>query len=111
MSSGADVTSSIIVAGSGNTIETAPLQPRLTPQPGVSISKAERFALVQNLNAVSAQQLNMLIFTVNPPSGVIPPMPASQGDRVYALLSWAEGPGGCGLAQVQQVLDVILNSP
>jgi hypothetical protein len=111
VSTGTDMTSSIIVADAGNTIETAPLQPRLTPQPSVSISQTERFTLVQNLHAVSAQQLNILIFTLNPPAGVIPPMPAPQGDRVFALLGWAEGPGGSGLAQVQEVLNVILNRP
>jgi hypothetical protein len=109
LSVGGNVTDAIIVTGSGNTISTAPVQPRLTPRPGASLSPTERLVLVQQLNALSAQQLNMLIFALNPPPGLIPPMPAAQGDRTFALLSWAEGPGGGGVLQVQQVLGAILN--
>jgi hypothetical protein len=108
-SAGGNITDAIIVTGSGNTISTAPVQPRLTPRSGASLSSTERLGLMQQLNALSAQQLNMLIFALNPPSGLIPPMPAAQGDRTFVLLSWAEGPGGGGVLQVQQVLDAILH--
>lgn len=51
----------------------------------------------------------MLLFSVNPEPGLIPPMPAPQGDRTAALLTWAEAPGGCGLSVLQQLLDTIVN--
>ena len=72
-------------------------------------SGEERMELMHKLNALPAQQFNMLLFTLNPPVGVIPPMPAPQGDRTYALLNWAEGATGSGLLQVQQVLNKIIN--
>jgi hypothetical protein len=69
----------------------------------------QRIELIQKLNALPPQLLNNLVFAVNPPSGIIPPMPAPQGDRTSALLAWAEGPGGCGLSVVQELLDAIVN--
>ncbi len=38
----------------------------------------------------------------------MPPPSASQGDRVFALLSWAEGTGGCGLERLQEVFQAVL---
>jgi hypothetical protein len=105
LSAGGNVTDAIIVTGSGNTISTAPVQPRLTPLPGVSLASTERLGLMQQLNALSAQQLNMLIFALNPPPGLIPPMPAAPGDRTFALLSWAEGPGGGGVPESNNLDD------
>jgi hypothetical protein len=72
-------------------------QPKLSP--------TDRLALIQKLNGLPQSQLNQVIFALNPPSGVIP----YQGDRVSALLVWAGGTGGCGLVQVQQALEAILN--
>ena len=86
-----------------------PAKADVLPFPGALLSSIERLLLIRQLNALSAQQLNMLIFALNPPPGAIPPMPAAQGDRTFALLSWAEGPGGGGALQIQQVLDAILN--
>jgi len=103
------VIGSIIVPGAKDSVSTAPLQPHLIRLPGPSLSPTVRLTLMQKLNAIPAQQLNMLIFALNPPSGLIPPMPAPQSDRTSALLSWAEGEGGCGLSQVQEVLDAIID--
>ncbi|MFL6197625.1 MAG: toll/interleukin-1 receptor domain-containing protein [Thermoanaerobaculia bacterium] len=75
---------------------------------GPSLTSDERFALMGKLNALPPQQLNMLLFALSPPPGLIPPMPAPQGDRVAALLGWAEGPGGCGLGEVQRLLATVL---
>jgi hypothetical protein len=84
------------------------LQP--VPRVEVTFSPAQRKELIQKLNALPVQQFNILLFTLNPPAGLIPPMPASQGDRTFALLSWAEGLTGCGLLQVQQILNELTNS-
>ena len=41
----------------------------------------------------------------------MPPETAAQSSRVSALLGWAEGTGGCGLAAVEQALETLLNPP
>ncbi len=81
------------------------------PEQAAMFSQAERVSLLNQLNAVTTQQFNIFIYTLKPPDGIIPPMPAPQSDRVIALLYWAEAPGGCGLAHVKQTFDKILNPP
>jgi hypothetical protein len=80
------------------------------PRAKQTFSPTERRNLIQKLNALPTQQFNILVFTLNPPAGLIPPMPAPQGDRTYSLLSWAEGSTGCGLLQVEQILTELMNS-
>mgnify|MGYP007080187030 CR=1 FL=1 len=72
------------------------------------LSTEERAELFTTLNTMVPNQLNHLIFTLNPPPGSVPPAIAAQSDRVYALLSWAEAIGGCGLPQVQMYLATVL---
>ncbi|NEQ42231.1 MAG: hypothetical protein F6K00_01200 [Leptolyngbya sp. SIOISBB] len=64
--------------------------------------------LIQTLYALVPQQFNMLIFVLNPPTGIIPPMSAPVGDRASALLAWAEGSEGCGLLELQYSLNKVL---
>jgi hypothetical protein len=73
------------------------------------LSAAQRFQFIRQLNEIVPQQFNMLLFAVSPPPGLIPPMPAPQGDRASTLLAWAEAPGGCGLSILQELLDKIVN--
>jgi pimeloyl-ACP methyl ester carboxylesterase len=73
------------------------------------LSASQRLQFIRQLNAILPQQFNMLLFAVNPEPGLVPPMPAPQGDRTSALLTWAEGPGGCGLSVLQKLLDTIVN--
>jgi hypothetical protein len=68
-----------------------------------------RRQLIDTLYKLIPVQFEQLVLILNPPAGVIPPLSAPQGDRVSALLNWAEAPGGCGLLKVQQELDSILN--
>jgi hypothetical protein len=68
-----------------------------------------RRSLMATLNALIPQQFNSLLYEINPPAGIIPPYPASQADRVYALMTWAESPTGIGLNRVQAALDAIIN--
>jgi hypothetical protein len=73
------------------------------------LSAAQRLQFIRQLNEIVPQQFNMLLFAAQPPAGLVPPMPAPQGDRTSALLAWAEAPGGCGLSILQQLLEAIVN--
>jgi hypothetical protein len=70
----------------------------------------DRLELIHTLNGLPLVQFNALVFQLQPPAGLMPPSSAPQGDRVIAALNWAEGTGGCGLHQVQFVLQRILDS-
>ena len=79
------------------------------PPPQGSSRPISRLELIRALNALPSQQLNELIFELSPPAGIVPPPSAAQGDRVFALVNWAEGTGGCSLPRVQEVLNTIIN--
>ena len=68
------------------------------------MSPQARSSLFQILSALPPPQFEQLRFTLNPPPGLVPEGVAAQGNRVAALLSWAEGTTGCGLVAVQAVL-------
>jgi hypothetical protein len=106
---GGNVSDSIIRMDERHHIFTATLQPHLSTTPSATVSIKERLKLARNLNAIPPQQFNMIVFALDPPPGIIPPMPAPQGDRVTALLEWAKGPSGCSLMEVQKTLSVFLN--
>ncbi|MGB3491414.1 MAG: serine protease [Elainellaceae cyanobacterium] len=76
--------------------------------PNVSLNTKERLALSRNLNGLTVQEFNEVLFLLDPPKGLIPPPSASQGDRVFALLSWAQSTTGRGLGEVKTALDDIL---
>ncbi|BAY11379.1 FxSxx-COOH system tetratricopeptide repeat protein [Calothrix sp. NIES-2098] len=71
----------------------------------------DRFALIKLLNEITPQDLDKLLFAVDAPNSVVPPLTAPQGDRVAALLRWAEAPTGCGLQLLQQELAKIIPLP
>ena len=50
------------------------------------------------------QEFDRLLFAFRAPSEYIPGKVAPQGDRVSALLAWAESLVGCGLEQLESVL-------
>jgi hypothetical protein len=62
----------------------------------------DRLALFNALTALPPPQFGQLVFALNPPAGVVPGSGAAQGDRVSALLSWAESLSGCGLVNGKQ---------
>jgi formylglycine-generating enzyme required for sulfatase activity/nucleoside phosphorylase len=74
----------------------------------MAMPPTDRLGLINALNGLPLVQFNALVFELKPPDGLMPPPMASQGDRVFALVSWAESYGGCGLPRLQQVLDQIL---
>ena len=73
------------------------------------IPRLERLKLNQQLNGIPAGQFNMLSFALSPPPGIVRPMPAPQAERSSDLLNWAEGPSGCGLTSVVELLEVIVD--
>jgi hypothetical protein len=85
-----------------------PVDLKAKPAPAL-LSARERLQLTNKLNAVVPSQFNILVFSLKPPDGLVPPMPAPQMDRSTALLAWAESPSGCGLQVVKEVLDYVLN--
>jgi len=74
-----------------------------------AMSPEERVTLAKRLNSMLPQYFNILVFALAPPPGLVPAMPASQADRSYALLTWAEADGGCGLETVKSLLEEIIN--
>ena len=89
----------------GQTVSRQPVQPPNAAARGHStLSRTERMALHRSLNALPQGQLDMVIFALSPPAGIIHPPAAPQSDRVWSLLQWAEGTGGCGLDAVRHAL-------
>ncbi|NER85198.1 MAG: NACHT domain-containing protein, partial [Leptolyngbya sp. SIO1D8] len=72
-------------------------------------SAEDRLKLIRQLNNLSQPQFNELLFALNPPGGIVPGTASAQGDRSKALLDWAEGPTGCGLLKLEQVLEKTRN--
>jgi len=68
----------------------------------------DRHQLFRTLSELIPAQFEELIFTIKPPAGIISSRPAPQVTRVADLLTWAESPGGCGLAKVAELLNKIL---
>lgn len=62
------------------------------------------------LNALPQTQFEQLLFSVKIPPEIVPGPSAPQGNRTYALLTWSESSGGCGLQTISQVLENIINS-
>ncbi len=79
--------------------------PSPAPQPKPPMSRLE---LIRTLSQLGTPDFNALMFSLNAPSGNIPPSSAAPGDRAFALLQWAEGPTGCGLDKVEEELRKLL---
>jgi hypothetical protein len=95
-------------------LTSKPLQASPMKQPPeISTAKTdltprERLALSRQITGLTGQEFNDLLLLLAPPAGLIPPPSTSQGDRTYALLTWAQSTTGCGLAAVQAALQDIL---
>ncbi len=70
----------------------------------------KRLALFKLLSSLPGPQFEQVMFALSPPAGNVPPNSAPQGQRVPALLTWAESPIGCGLATLEDVVNSILPS-
>ena len=93
---------------------TPPPRPAATPAtdpPTPSRDLQARLKLMQTLSGLPSPQFEQIVFALQPPAGTIPGVTAPLGNRVAALLNWAEGTGGCGVANVEAVLEAILQNP
>lgn len=81
-----------------------------TPSPQ-KLTSRERLKLIQSLNKLAKAQFEELLSALDPPSGVVPADTAPQGSRTSELLHWVEGPGGCGLPELQEILSEIIGDP
>ncbi|MEW6736314.1 MAG: bifunctional serine/threonine-protein kinase/formylglycine-generating enzyme family protein [Acidobacteriota bacterium] len=75
----------------------------------ISDIEVDKEILIEDLNGLVVQQFNELLMNIKPPNQIIPPPTAPPGDRVYALVNWAESRNGCGLAKIKESLNNILN--
>lgn len=77
------------------------------PQPPSSPAQ-QRLALIQLLSSLPGPQFEQVVFALNPPPGNVPPTAAPLGQRVPALLEWAESPIGCGLHSLEAVVNQVI---
>jgi tetratricopeptide (TPR) repeat protein len=75
----------------------------------MTANTAQRLALYQKLVSLPPPQFEQVLFSLKPPSGNVPPSQTAQGDRVSALLTWAESNIGCGLDQVEATYTLVID--
>lgn len=105
---GKDVADSVIVTGSGNVIYADGVPPKAQDQTGEPV-ETDLPALLNMLNNLVPTQLGILILILRVPPAVLPGSSAPHGDRVNALIAWAQSPGGAGLAKVHRELEKIIH--
>ena len=100
---------SFSIGGSDREV-TDTISQRITarPAPAIAMSGLERFQLIKTLNDLPIVEFEILVNTLNPPGGLVPPSSAAQGIRSPALLQWIEGPTGPGLNELQAVLGQVM---
>ncbi|MDA0266936.1 MAG: hypothetical protein O3A14_08235 [Cyanobacteria bacterium] len=64
----------------------------------------KRLELCKGLSSLPTAQLDWLIFGLHPPDGSVPHSYAPPVERVVALLKWVEGPSGCGIEALIDLL-------
>lgn len=69
----------------------------------------KRIKLNQLLSGLPGPQFEQVIFALRPPAGNVPSSAAPQGQRVAALLEWAESPIGLGLDVLESVVNDVIN--
>lgn len=75
-----------------------------SPSATTVLSPLERMRLVLALDSLPERSFMELHSLLSTPPGVVPGPDVPQAERARFLLQWAEGPGGCGLETVRQVL-------
>ena len=82
-----------------------------TPQaPATPKSKTQkRLELFQLLSNLPGPTFDSIVYALNVPPPVMPPSIAPQGQRVPALLNWAQSPVGCGLDELEAVINTVMS--
>ena len=65
----------------------------------------KRLKLLQILEDLPRPTFEAVVFAINAPKAVIPGDTAPQGTRGVEFLKWAEGPTGCGIRAIVDVLE------
>jgi CHAT domain len=65
-------------------------------------------SLLNKLNRLVPTQLGTLILILQVPPNIMPGSGATHGERVNALIAWAQGLGGSGLEKVQDELEKLI---
>lgn len=81
------------------------------PRDSQSIPLRNRGQLFRDLASLPGPQFDQLVFTLNPPSGNVPPNSAPQSNRVAVLLEWADSQLGPGLAAIDRLLNEMVGNP
>jgi hypothetical protein len=94
--------------GSNSSLALMDTTQRTPPQVrSTYLSREDRLYIFRTVSALVSLQFNELVFSLNPPKGLISES-ASQGDRCQALLNWVESPTGPGLKAVDDHLKDII---
>ena len=80
-----------------------------TPQRSPQGTMQTRLALFRLLSNLPGPTFDAIVYALNVPPSLLPPAVAAQGQRVPALLNWAESPVGCGLSELEAVVDAVIN--
>lgn len=70
----------------------------------------KRLALFQLLSALPGPTFDSIVYALNVPPPLMPPSMAPPGQRVAALLNWAQSPVGCGLDQLNAVVNSVVQT-
>ncbi|MEM7649178.1 MAG: toll/interleukin-1 receptor domain-containing protein [Cyanobacteria bacterium P01_A01_bin.70] len=68
-----------------------------------------RLALFRLLSNLPGPTFDAIVYALNVPPSLLPPATAAQGQRVPALLNWAESPMGCGLGELEALVDAVIS--
>ncbi|MDB9529269.1 toll/interleukin-1 receptor domain-containing protein [Oscillatoria sp. CS-180] len=69
----------------------------------------KRLGLFQLLSNLPGPTFDSVVYALNVPPPLLPPAIAPQGQRVPALLNWAQSPLGCGLEELEAVVNSVIN--
>jgi hypothetical protein len=73
-------------------------------------STQKRLELFQLLSSLPGPTFDAIVYAVKVPPMLLPPAIAPQGQRVPALLEWAQSPVGCGLDELEAVIHAVVQN-
>jgi hypothetical protein len=72
------------------------------------LAAPRRLQLAMTLGALSTNQINVLVYALNPPDNEIPPVSAPAKDRAAALLDWSSR-DGIALSVIENLINLLQN--